>query len=182
MIKTPPELRAASVEHSKLTQSVTRVRRRGHRLTRADAEAIAMMVAKRANEREACAELGIPYSTWNHWKAKPHNAEKYAVVLDRIRGAKIKSHLENIESFSAKDWRASECYLEKTIPDRFSNKAATVEITTSSALVMQVGGEDNLRKIVAMYADKARAQIESTPAPAQIQDAEIVTSHESKPD
>jgi hypothetical protein len=172
-MKTEKEQTNQLRDTGNVTQLPTRPTRRGRRLTLDDARDVAALCAKRASEAEACALLGIPVSTWHHWKAKMRNSEQFREILDAIKGGKIKSHLENIESFSAKDWRASECYLEKTIPDRFSNKAATVEITTPSALVMQVGGEDALRKIVAMYADKARAQIEVKPA-QQIQDAEIV--------
>lgn len=102
------------------------VRRRGRKLVLADIEGIAALVGKRASEREACAVLGIPYSTWQHFKAKAHNSVRFEEVLQRIRGEKIKGHLENIEAHAAKDWRASEAYLEKVMPERFS-KRATVE-------------------------------------------------------
>jgi hypothetical protein len=161
----------------KPAQPLTRVRRRGHKLTLADAEAIAALVAKRANEREACAVLGIPYSTWMHWKAKPHNADRFAEVLDAINGGKIKSHLENIEGFSKKDWRASEAYLAMTMPSKFSGKAATVEVNLHAPQLTDA----QMTKIEDGIRARLQSVVESTPAPAQIQDAQIV-SDESKPD
>jgi hypothetical protein len=167
----------APADNSKVTPFPTPAKRRRHRLTLADAEAIAALVAKRANEREACAVLGIPYSTWSHWKAKPHNAEQFAVVLDRINGEKIKSHLENIDGFSKKDWRASEAYLSLTMPSKFSSKAATVEIHNHAPKLTDA----QKAKIEALLRASLQKEIASKPATKQIQDAEIVSSDESNP-
>jgi hypothetical protein len=57
-----------------------------------------------------------------HWKAKPKNAAQYDEIFQRLRGAKIKSHLDNVEAHSAKDWRASIAYIEKTMPEKYSTK------------------------------------------------------------
>lgn len=103
-------------------------RRRNHRLTRADAEQICDLIVLRANEREACAALGIPYSSWNHFKTRPANAEMLEDIKNRIRGAKLKAHLDNVERFSKKDWRASIAYLEKVLPEKYSSK---IEVTAS---------------------------------------------------
>ena len=149
-----------------IAQPTTRATRRGRRLTLDDAVAVASLCAKRASEREACAHLGISYSTWAHYKSKNSNAEQFTEILDAIKGAKIAAHLENIELASKKDWRASECYLEKTMPDRFSNRAAASETTVNqTAIVIQAGGEENLRRMIEHYAGLAR-QTKALPAPA----------------
>ncbi len=161
-------------DNGKLAHLPTRTtpQRRGKRLCLADARDVAALCAKRANEGEACAVLGIPYSTWMHWKAKARNSEQFREIIDSIKGAKIKAHLDNIESFSAKDWRASECYLEKTIPDRFSNKAATVEITNNAPSILQlVGGEEALRKLIGQYSKKPTVEIDATVEPKQIENS-----------
>lgn len=140
------------------TQPPTRATR-GRRLTLADARDVAALCAKRASEREACAHLGIPYSTWAHYKSKHRNAEAFAQIVDAIKGAKIESHMANIEAASKKDWRASECYLEKTIPDRFSSKAAAVEINTGnqSTIMIAAGGEGAVMKMLdTIYAEQAK--------------------------
>jgi hypothetical protein len=49
-------------------------------------------------------------------------------MLDALRASKIQSHMENIEKFSAKDFRASIAYLEKTIPDRYSSAAERLAV------------------------------------------------------
>jgi hypothetical protein len=159
----------------KLTHLPTRatLKRRGLRLTLDDARAVAALCAKRASEAEACAVLGIPVSTWHHWKAKMRNSEQFREILDGIKGAKIEAHLANIESFSAKDWRASECYLEKTIPDRFSGKAAIVEITNNNSIVAQVGGEAAVKALLdRLYSERRAVQVESMPEPKQIENAD----------
>jgi hypothetical protein len=171
MKNTPSE----TPDTSKSAQPLTRVRRRGHKLTLADAEAIAALVAKRANEREACAVLEIPYSTWMHWKAKPHNAEKFSVVLDRIRGAKLDAHLDNIEKFSKDDFRASIAYLEKTMPEKYSSRAATIEVHNHAPQLTDA----QMDTIILLY--QKQKVIESAPAPKQMQDAQIVSSDESNP-
>lgn len=101
-------------------------RRRNHRLTRADAEQVCDLIVLKANEREACAALGIPYSSWNHFKQRPQNASMLEGIKDRIRCAKLKAHLDNVEQFSKKDWRASIAYLEKVLPEKYSSK---IEVT-----------------------------------------------------
>lgn len=114
----------------KLTQALACAtpikRRRNHRLTRADAEQVCDLIVLKANEREACAALGIPYSSWNHFKQRPQNAAMLEGIKDRIRGAKLKAHLDNVEQFSKKDWRASIAYLEKVLPEKYSSK---IEVT-----------------------------------------------------
>jgi hypothetical protein len=100
---------------------VTPKRKLRARLTCRDAEDMASLIAMRLSETEACAKLNIPRRTWVDWKAR--HQEDFAVVLDRIKGERIAAHLKNIENFSAKDWRASECYLEKTEPSRFASRA-----------------------------------------------------------
>jgi len=143
MRKTAEEGETAPDSTRVREQTEVTTKRRRHFLTLADAEAIASLCAKRASESEACAVLGISRSTWGHWKAKPKNAEKFEGVLSRIRGEKIKAHLDNIEEFSKKDWRASEAYLEKVMPDRYSNRA----LIETSPPAVQVN--------VSLFADRA---------------------------
>jgi len=144
--QTPPHATEQGQQAGNTSQPLTRATHRKPRLTLKDAEAVAALCAKRASEKEACAFLAIPYSTWAHYKSKNRNAEAFSKVVDSIRAAKIQAHLSNIESFSAKDWRASECYLEKTIPDRFSNRAAE-----NSAPVVVAIDEAKRRRLQAVY-------------------------------
>jgi hypothetical protein len=93
------------------------------RLTLRDAEDFAQLAAMRLSEAECCATLNIPVRTWRDWKARHNHEEVFREIFDRIRGERITAHLQNIAKFSEKDWRASECYLEKTEPGRFASRA-----------------------------------------------------------
>lgn len=93
------------------------------RLTIRDAEDMAQLAAMRLTESESCAKLDIPVRTWRDWKARHNHEEIFTQIFERIKGERIAAHLKNIEKFSEKDWRASECYLEKTQPSRFASRA-----------------------------------------------------------
>jgi hypothetical protein len=118
------------------------VRRRGRRLTAQDAREVAALCALRASEVEACATLNIPISSWKHWKGRAKNNAEYDDILNALRAAKIKGHLENVEKFSAKDWRASIAYLEKCLPERYSSaaerKSVEVNVSYNPSLHVQV--------------------------------------------
>ena len=177
--KTPeqtPDTGKATHDSTRAKPGAVAVKRRGHKLTLADAENIAALVALRASESQACAVLGIPYSTWAHWKAKPHNAAQFAEVLQRINGEKIKGHMANIEKFSEKDWRASEAYLTLTMPEKYSKKAVLVEVNTvsQSPIIIGAGGETAVMKMLdAIYAKQG--QIAGPAAPKQIAAVEVET-------
>ncbi len=144
-----------------------------------DARHVALLCAQRASEKEACAVLNIPYATWMGWKSRHRHAEEFVEILDGIRGAKIEAHLSNIEKFSQKDWRASECYLEKTMPERFSAKAVLIEnVVQPAAIVSVLGGEAALRKLVDFYCDKAQKELSSPAALKRIGPAVDVKAKE----
>jgi len=98
-------------------------RKQRARLTIRDAEDMAQLAAMRLTESESCAKLDIPVSTWRAWRARHNNEDIFTQIFERIKGERIAAHLQNIEKFSEKDWRASECYLEKTQPSRFASRA-----------------------------------------------------------
>ena len=150
-------------------QLPTRVSRPGHRLLMADAILVAQLCALRANEREACALLGISYNTWNSWKRNAKNDERFQSALDRIRASKIYAHLGNIESFSAKDFRASVAYLEKVMPEKYSTKIEVhSETQPQNAL-----SDDTMAKLLAMLRAGNAKPVIDVPAsePKQIADA-----------
>jgi len=110
-------------------QPLNQVKRRARRITWQDCEAIASQVAKRLTESEACHNLGIEPRVWFLFKNKAANLDKIQALLERMRGAQIKAHLENIEQaergqgpHARADWRASAHLLAIKAPDRFSDR------------------------------------------------------------
>jgi hypothetical protein len=165
---------------SKPTQSLTRTERRGAKLTVSTAKAVLRLVAKRCSEREACARLGVPYSTWTHWKMR--NSERAENILDQILAAKVDIHLGNIEDAAygkgphqKADWRASDTYLQRVLPSRFATNAPAPEPPTISheraladfALALKlVMAERKARGIV-----DVQATVDAPSGPKQLQDA-----------
>jgi hypothetical protein len=130
-------------ETGTVTHLPTRVRRRGRRLTLDDMREVAALCALRASEAQACAVLAIPISSWHHFKARARNSEGFAEMMDAIRGAKIRSHMTNVEAFSSKDWRASIAYIEKILPEQYSTRAnVQVGVTVQPML-----SDDAMRRI-----------------------------------
>jgi hypothetical protein len=102
--------------------------RKPRRLRIGEREITAMCecLARRMTERESCAVLQIEERTWYRWKSHARNSERLKKYLDRIVGAKIKTHIANIEDgaigagpHKRADWRASAHILSLTDPTRF---------------------------------------------------------------
>lgn len=95
-----------------------------------DIESIATLVVKnRLTETEACQHLGIRPVVWLSWKSKHKHDARFTDSLTRVRAAKIASYTESIENVGfTKDWRATAWLLERTEPDRFSDRKAEVTI------------------------------------------------------
>ena len=152
-------------------QLPTRVSRPGHRLLMADAILVAQLCALRANEKEACALLSISYNSWNSWKRKAKNDERFQSALDRIRASKIFAHLGNIESFAAKDFRASVAYIEKTMPEKYSTRAEAAPQAAPG--VNTLSDESMMRLLALLRASQPQAQVIDVPAsePKQLENA-----------
>lgn len=95
-----------------------------------DVEAICKLITKsRLTESEACQHLGIKVDTFFKWKSLNKNTSRYTDVLMRVKAAKIASYTESIENVGfTKDWRATAWLLERTEPDRFSDRKVDVTV------------------------------------------------------
>lgn len=145
-------------------QRVARTRQR-RKIGMALVKAMAKCAARRMTDREACALLGIKYDTWAHWLMNHRNKEQYAAAIDEFTAAKIDAHLSNIEDASRgkgphqrADWRASEAYMELTIP-RFSK----AETAPAPAVTVNVALVDRACDTVLKLA--AKGQLPALPAP-----------------
>jgi len=98
---------------------------RRKRLSDQDIEAMAELNAKRLNDVEACELLDINYETWRSWKTRAKNQPRFARILARIKGVKIKNCMDSIEAAGQRDWRATREYLSLTDPERFNDRATT---------------------------------------------------------
>ena len=140
------------------------------RISWQDAEAIAQQVAKRLTESEAALNIGIDPKRWFRFKQRVLDQDKYDILLTRMRAAQIKAHIENIESFEAKDWRASDRLLQIKCPERFNDRQPQHhdhQPAINLTLIM-----NTLEKVYAgqvMDADPVKAlpaPVQATPAPA----------------
>ena len=95
------------------------VKSKKRRITLADVEEMAKLMAKRITETGACLIIGIKPETWFSFKSRGNNNSKFINSLARVRESQLKSHLENIEQFQVKDWRASHALLQLKAPERF---------------------------------------------------------------
>ena len=95
------------------------VKSKKRRITLADVEEMAKLMAKRITETGACLIIGIKPETWFTFKSRGNNNSKFSNILARVRESQLKSHLENIEAFQIKDWRASHALLQLKAPERF---------------------------------------------------------------
>lgn len=102
------------------------------KITLQDCWAMAKCAANRLNDVEACNVIGINPETWRKWKVRVKNQSRFESILARIQGERINAHLENVESQSKDDWRASIAYLEKTMPERFGRDSGQPQVTVNA--------------------------------------------------
>lgn len=103
---------------------------RKRRISQADVEAIADLVAMRRTEKEACVYLGINPESWKTWKSLNGNSPLFTNLLSRVQTAKSKGLIDEIRRHGMgdkkrgirADWRALDRVL--TITDqRYSDRA-----------------------------------------------------------
>jgi hypothetical protein len=141
---------------------------RRRRISWVDAEAIAQQVARLHTEAEACYNIGIEPRVWYLFKHRKANLPKFEALITRMRSAQIKSHLDNIADAERgraghrPDWRASAFMLQVKAPDRYNPQGKPSQVTINTAVTVQSGGEDGLRRLISMY---STAQQQGQPKP-----------------
>ena len=130
-----------------------------------DAPVLAQMaqaVAKMLTESEAARLCGLEPRHWFEWKSRAGRAGKFTALLEHCRGARIQNLIDRVEKSAAgidvkfPDFRAALALLKFQDRTRFGDSPA-VEINTSqTAVVIQAGGEENLRRMIEHYAGLAK--------------------------
>ena len=125
---------------------------------------MAKLCAKMLTESEACRRLGIKPRTWFDFKSRAGRTQQFGDLLEAYRADRIEGLIDRIEKSANgigvkyPDFRAALALLKITDQRRFGDSPA-VEINTGQTRVMiAAGGEDNLRRLVAMFADQVRAE------------------------
>ncbi|HEY5043696.1 MAG TPA: hypothetical protein VIK53_17115 [Verrucomicrobiae bacterium] len=144
-----------------------RTRPPSRRIDAATIAEIAQLCAKQLTESEACRLLGINPKQWFRWKSRHKRAEKFAALLEEFRAGRIQDLIGRVEKsadgvgMKQPDWRAAAYLLSVADAKRFATSGGvSVEVTANvSPIVAQLGGEDNLKKLVSHYADAALKQL-----------------------
>ena len=135
-----------------LPQPPTQIRRK---ITLDDMREVAKMVVYRMTETEACLQLDIQPKHWFSWKNKAKRMGKFEEIMTRIRGARLAGNLEQIKKAAEgkdgvrHDWRAADRLNAVISPDRYA-QAQAGNVTTNQ-IVIAAGGEEQLRKLIAVY-------------------------------
>lgn len=179
-----PEIAKQTMDTAKASNVPTRAKAS----RKIDAEVIAQMaqaVATMLTESEAARLCGLEPRHWFEWKSRAGRAGKFAALLEEFRANKIAGLLDRVQKSADgvdvkfPDFRAALALLKFQDRARFGD-SPTVEIATSgqTAITVQVGGEDQLRRLISMYSEQARATIAGgqtqaalPAAPKQIADA-----------
>jgi hypothetical protein len=155
------------------------------KFTASDVDAICKHCARGLTESEAVRLLGKNPKAWFSFKSRASRTEVFASKLEEFSGKRIDQLLQQIEDAGTgknrrePDWRASLAALKIMSQKRFGDSAATIELHQHQH-ALQLSDESK-RKVEAMLKASLQPVVESAPAPAQIQDAEIVESDESNP-
>jgi len=160
------------------------------RITLGDIEAMVELMAKRITETGACHILGIKPQVWFNFKCRGNNAVKLDDILSRARETQIKAHLENIEDAEhgknghRPDWRASLALLQVKAPERYSINKPDPAQTNNTLVLVQAGGEEGLKRIIAQYASAGQASTVSAlpKASDSVQLCDTKQDNNSKPD
>ena len=161
--------------------------RTGSRITARTVAEIARICALSHSESEACRLLNLRPQSWFSWKSRHKRSEKFAALLEKFRAGRIHDLITQIETVAdvdkAKaagvrfDWRAAAYLLALIDPQRFSTaRKASDEVNAphQSSISAAWGGIENLRKLIAMYSEQSRAQVEPPARPAAVVDCPAV--------
>ncbi len=152
-----------TVAHQKTAPEA--IQRRRKRLTDQDIQSMADLNAKRLNDVQACELLDINYETWRSWKTRAKNQPRFARILSRIKGTKIRNCMDAIEKAGERDWRATREYLSLIDPAEFNDRQQAM--VAPQVNVYQAIGID-ISKLLAEGAAKAVVDVQAVkqlPAP-----------------
>lgn len=71
--------------------------------------------------KQACLAAGISERTWREWKAKD---PPLSAALKKAEAEFERTHIQNITTHAAKDWKASAWMMERKFPERYAKREA----------------------------------------------------------
>jgi hypothetical protein len=106
--------------------------------------------------------------------SRAHNSSRYATIFERLRETKFNAIVDNIDEAGDKrtfvnrkgetveasgDWRAKAWIAERLIaPERCGQQVGNTTVN-QTAVIVQAGGEDQLRRMIEHYAGMAAKQL-----------------------
>lgn len=162
--KLPPTITECTVEQltalSK-AQPVPKPAKRAKILPE-DIEQIAILVAKRMTETEACAVLGLDAQHWFQVKCRKMADGRFEKLVAQVRGQYVNARLTEIEQsargegMKQRDWRAAAWLAQVSGGDRYS----TAGNARSENLTVNVIADERLDKVLSRLYDVSSKQIE----------------------
>ncbi len=155
------------------------------KITLADAEAIAKLVAKRTTEAGACIVLGIKPTSWFQWKHRHKNQAIFETLVTRIRETKLQACIDTIDEAGDSyeiptkngsytkpgDWRAKAWLAERVLaPERFQDGQVPAQAQSSPVVTIQlqrIYSEPSQLEQKARSSDIVEAQVIAGPEPAK---------------
>ena len=116
------------------------------KITQADVQEMARLMAKRITETGAALIIGIKPETWFHFKAKPKNRAKFEQILTHVREAQLEGHLGHRTLSDQRLAELAEALLRLKSPERYGQRTEhSGEVKHTHQL-----SDDSKRKIEAM--------------------------------
>jgi hypothetical protein len=150
---------------------------------------IARFCAKQLTESEACRLLNVRPQSWFSWKSRHKRAEKFAALLEEFRAGRIKDLIARVEKsadgegMKQPDWRAAAFLLSVADAKRFSTSGgASVEINAGQTpILIAVGGEEQLRKLIDAYCQPSQPALPEPAKPKQLAAAVDIEAERVEP-
>ncbi len=132
------------------------------KVTEDDVRQIAVLVAKRMTETEACAVIGLKPKQWFDWKSIKSRQSQFAELITQVRGQYLNARLGEIEQsakgegMKQRDWRAAAWLAQVSGGDRYS----TTGTGKAENLTVNVIGDDRLDKVLGRLYEVTSTPIE----------------------
>ena len=149
----------------------------GRKIDAAIVAGMAKLVAKMLTESEACRRLDIKPRTWFDFKSRAKHSQQFADLVEAYRAGRIEGLIDRIEKSAQgvdvkyPDFRAALALLKITDQRRFGDSPIVDNTIHQSSVVIQLGGEEQLRKLIeSVYSKRKQVTVESSPIePKQIE-------------
>jgi hypothetical protein len=144
---------------------------------------MAKAVATMLTESEAARLCGIEPRSWFEWKSRAGRSGKFAGQVEAYSAAQIDGLLKRVQKSADgvdvkfPDFRAALALLKFKSQQRFGDSPPAIELHQHTHQL----SPESKAKVEALLLASLQPVVESKAAPAQIQDAQIVSSDESNP-